>query len=43
MSFDVVSLFTNVPFPLAMDIVKRKLESDDNLQIRMNWIIDEIS
>jgi len=43
MSFDVVSLFTNVSIPLAIDIVRRKLESDDNLQSRTNWTIDKIS
>ena len=40
-SFDVVSLFTKVPIPQAMDIVEKKLE-DTKLAERTNLEVDDI-
>ena len=41
-SFDVVSVFTNVSIPLAIDIVQRRLEFEKNLRNRTTWTIEEI-
>ena len=41
-SFDVVSLFTNVPVDETCDIIKRKLLDDANLHERTQLSVDEI-
>lgn len=41
-SFDVVSLFTNVPIDENLEIVKRKLLADTSLYSRTNLSVNEI-
>ena len=41
-SFDVISLFTNVPTELAIQVVKRRLEADDGLKERTELTAEEI-
>ena len=41
-SFDVVSLFTNIPVDLAVSVAQRKLSTDDTLLSRTNSCIDEL-
>ena len=41
-SHDVVSLFTNVPIPQAMDVVRNRLEEDDILKSRTLFSIKDI-
>ena len=41
-SFDVVSLFTNVPRDLAISVAARRLQSDDTLQDRSNLSVHNI-
>jgi hypothetical protein len=40
--FDVVSLFTNVPIDLAIDITRRKLRSDPSFQSRTGLGVDKL-
>ena len=41
-SFDVISLFTKVPVPLALDIAQQRLESDESLHDRTTLTVDDI-
>ena len=41
-SFDVVSLFTNVPRDLAIEVVSKLLSSDESLQDRTNLSVQSI-
>ena len=41
-SFDVVSLFTNVPTDLAIDVAHRRLSVDDTLDDRTCLGVDDI-
>ena len=41
-SFDVISLFTRIPIELAVEIVKCRLENDDNLCDRTKLSVNEI-
>ena len=41
-SFDVISLFTRIPIKLAVEIVKCRLENDDNLCGKTKLSVDEI-
>ena len=41
-SFDVISLFTRIPVKLAVEIVKCRLQNDDNLCDRTKLSVDEI-
>ena len=41
-SFDVVSLFINVPIGLAIDITRCRLQSDPSLQSRTDLYVDEL-
>ena len=42
MSFDVTSLFTNVPTSLAVDVAHRRLQDDDTLEERTALEVEEI-
>ena len=41
-SFDVVSLFTNVPTDPAIQVAKRRLEADDGLKERTELTTEEV-
>ena len=41
-SFDVVSLFTNIPVELAVDVARRRLEADPSLDSRTSLTADEL-
>ena len=41
-SFDVVSLFTAIPFQKTCHYIRTKLEQDDTLTLRTNLTIDDI-
>ena len=41
-SHDVVSLFTNIPVPEMIAVIKRKLEEDTGLKKRTNLDVDDI-
>ena len=41
-SFDVVSLFTNIPVEKALEVIKTKLESDKTLKRRTNLTVTDI-
>ena len=41
-SFDVVSLFTNVPTSLAIEVARRRMDADESLETRTNLSVDEI-
>ena len=41
-SFDVVSLFTNIPIDLAVTVARRNLEFDDTLEDRTQFDVDDI-
>ncbi len=42
-SFDVKSLFTNVPLPEALDVIKDKLVKDENLDDRITLNAEQIT
>ena len=42
-SFDVVSLFTNVPVKLAAKVARRRLQSNDSLPSRTSLSPDELN
>jgi len=41
-SFDVVSLFTNIPTTLAVEIAKKRLTECNDFQERTNWSIQDV-
>ena len=41
-SYDVTALFTSVPIPKAVEVVKSKLEADPTLQDRTCLSVDQI-
>ena len=41
-SFDAVSLFINVPIDLAIDVTRRRLQSDPSIQSRTDLCVDEL-
>jgi len=41
-SFDVVSLFTNIPTTLAVEIAKKRLAECNDFQERINWSIQDV-
>ena len=41
-SYDVVALFTSIPIPSAMEVMKKKLEQDTELQKRTIMPVDTI-
>jgi hypothetical protein len=41
-SFDVVSLFTNIPTDLAIDVARRRLLADETLPDRTNLTVDSL-
>ena len=41
-SFDVVSLFTNVSTQLAVDVARKRSASDKTLEICTNLSVDEV-
>ena len=43
LSFDVVSLFSQIPTDLAIDVVRRRLEDDNTLSERTTLTINSIT
>ena len=41
-SYDVVALFTSIPIPSALEVMKKKLEEDTELQKRTILPVDNI-
>ena len=41
-SYDVVALFTSIPIPTALEVMKKKLEQDTELQKRTTLPVDII-
>ena len=42
-SFDVVSIFTNVPVDLAVNILRERLSGDEKLKDRTSLEVDELT
>ena len=41
-SFDVVSLFTRIPVPLAIEVARQRLEADDTLADRPSLAAEDV-